>query len=57
MMHTYAASIRLADRVAQLLGFNPEDCDIDELAILANIIQIDGALSALKFYQTLPSRD
>lgn len=57
MMHTYAASIRLADRVAQLLGFNPEDCDIDELVILANIIQIDGALSALKFYQTLPSRD
>ena len=57
MIHSYAASLRLADRVAQLLGYNPEDCDIDELAILANIIRNDGALSALKFYRTLPLQD
>jgi hypothetical protein len=57
MLHSYPASLRLADKVAQLLGQNPDDCDSDELAILANVIQNDGALSALKFYRTLPSRD
>lgn len=57
MLHSYPASLRLADKVAQLLGHNPDDCDHDELVILANIIRNDGALSALKFYRTLPSRD
>jgi hypothetical protein len=56
MIHSLASAHRLADKVASMLGPGPDDCDADELATLALVISQNGALAALRFYQSLQSQ-
>lgn len=54
MIHSLDSAYRLADHVASMLGPGPDQCDPDELATLALVISQNGALAALKYYQSLP---